>query len=438
MKKLILLALVTLLLLPVSAWASLRISQREAQDMDFTFQNDELYYIHDYSEEIPSYLPGEPEVLQSLLVRERTVDWDGTDSGWIEHTMDFTPEVSYNQTGKQISYHNLKPGHTRVEQYDQQGRLVSLSRYYPVEYTTGSRILRFHYGDYEYPELITIGTRTEAGYASFEKYESQFDTNGLKLEEIWYMSSDSLNWTPNRKYVLHHSGDLLPDTFMPRKYNPLFDIKVFYNRYNTLQDYYSPGIYGRAVVDSIQTYDYYEGTWYPYETHIYSYGTNDNGLNIGIAEYVLSYMMYPDYLPSQYNYGFTAEGYLTGQYWGVDDGLAPPTWGSITYSWELPTSSDDPVLPPSPTPVVSAYPNPFRQNAKVNLRLTASGETKLGIYNLRGQLIRSLVDEYRTEGNHNITWDGKDSSGRELAPGIYFLRLQNSGAVSTSKLIHLK
>lgn len=438
MKRLAILSLIVVVFMPITVWADMRINQRSSERNDFTFQNDEVYYYYEYREDIPSYLPDYPEVIQSLLVRTRFVDWDGTDTGWVESTLAFNPEVVYNQTGKQISYHDLIPGERRVEQYNQQGRLVSLSRYDMLENTPRYRITEFQYGAYGYPEIIIYGERTEAGFSQFEKFVSQIDANGLKLEETKYVSDDSLTWTPSKKYLLHHSGQMLPESFVMRKYNPLFDVRIFYYSYNSLQDCYQSGLYSRAMVDSVQTYEYNEGTWYAEELHYYNYGAYNNLIHIGVNQYDLEYMVYPDYQPSQFNYSFTPEGYLTGQYWGVDDGLAPPTWGSTTYTWELPTASDDPVLTPCPAPQISAYPNPFRQDTNLKLRITAPGEIKLGIYNLRGQLVRNLVEEFRTEGTHNITWDGRDGNGRELAPGIYFLKLESGGSVTSSKLIHLR
>ncbi len=101
-------------------------------------------------------------------------------------------------------------------------------------------------------------------------------------------------------------------------------------------------------------------------------------------------------------------------------------------------ANEDPVITPSPAPMIAAYPNPFRQSTTLDLRLSTTGETKLGIYNLRGQLIRSLLHEHRTEGTHQLSWDGRDDNGREQAPGIYFLRLESGGSICRSKLILMR
>ena len=53
--------------------------------------------------------------------------------------------------------------------------------------------------------------------------------------------------------------------------------------------------------------------------------------------------------------------------------------------------------------------------------------TKLKIYNILGQEVRTLVDEVKEPGYYTVTWDGKDSDGRQAASGVYFYRLTASG-----------
>jgi photosystem II stability/assembly factor-like uncharacterized protein len=69
------------------------------------------------------------------------------------------------------------------------------------------------------------------------------------------------------------------------------------------------------------------------------------------------------------------------------------------------------------------YPNPFNPQTTIQYTLTKKSRVTLKIYNLLGQKIRTLVDEFRPSGNYIITWDGKGNSGETLASGIYFYRL---------------
>ncbi len=53
--------------------------------------------------------------------------------------------------------------------------------------------------------------------------------------------------------------------------------------------------------------------------------------------------------------------------------------------------------------------------------------TTLKIYNILGQLVRTLVDEEKLPGRYEVVWDGKDDRGKEVTSGVYFYRLETEG-----------
>ncbi len=85
-----------------------------------------------------------------------------------------------------------------------------------------------------------------------------------------------------------------------------------------------------------------------------------------------------------------------------------------------PTSSVD---TPSLVQGVKAYPNPFNPTTTFSYSQRSPGWTRLEIYNLAGQRVRTLVDGKQAAGNHTITWDGRDSVGRVMPSGVYFSRI---------------
>ena len=68
-----------------------------------------------------------------------------------------------------------------------------------------------------------------------------------------------------------------------------------------------------------------------------------------------------------------------------------------------------------------------------------SSQVKLNIYNIRAQLVRTLVDEFEPAGFYTARWDGKDSEGVAIASGTYFYRIEaGSHFIKTNKMILLK
>jgi hypothetical protein len=91
------------------------------------------------------------------------------------------------------------------------------------------------------------------------------------------------------------------------------------------------------------------------------------------------------------------------------------------------------------------YPNPF--NPTTTIPFTVNGSqfmvhrpipTTLKIYNILGQLVRTLVDEEKLPGGYNVIWDGKDDSWKEAASGVYFYQLKTKDYTDTRKMVLLR
>ena len=83
-------------------------------------------------------------------------------------------------------------------------------------------------------------------------------------------------------------------------------------------------------------------------------------------------------------------------------------------------------------------PTPFNPTTTISYSLPASGNVKLGVYNLRGQLVRTLVNEAKSAGDHRVVWDGKDERGNTMSSGIYFYRLDTGKHSETRKMMLMK
>ena len=83
-------------------------------------------------------------------------------------------------------------------------------------------------------------------------------------------------------------------------------------------------------------------------------------------------------------------------------------------------------------------PNPFNPSTKISYSLPDKGEVSLRIYNIKGQLVKELVNEVQNTGSHSVVWHGKDSAGRNCGSGVYFYRLIHDKKSEVRKMVLLK
>lgn len=85
----------------------------------------------------------------------------------------------------------------------------------------------------------------------------------------------------------------------------------------------------------------------------------------------------------------------------------------------------------------SIGPNPFNPLTTIKFVLNRAELTQLNIYNLRGELVRSLVNERLPMGGYSLEWDGRDASGATVASGQYFARLRIGSEVMQVRKLSL-
>jgi hypothetical protein len=87
------------------------------------------------------------------------------------------------------------------------------------------------------------------------------------------------------------------------------------------------------------------------------------------------------------------------------------------------------------------YPNPFNPRTTIVYSVPNLGpqpaKVKIIVYNIMGEEVRNLVDEYQYYGTHSVIWDGTDDRGREVRSGVYFynLKLWNTALTPAKKMV---
>jgi flagellar hook assembly protein FlgD len=82
-------------------------------------------------------------------------------------------------------------------------------------------------------------------------------------------------------------------------------------------------------------------------------------------------------------------------------------------------------------------PNPFGPKTTIKFDLPRAGHVKLCVYNVKGELVTTIVDGHMGQGRQEVTWTARDGGGAETASGIYFYRLITEDSVETKKMMLL-
>ncbi|HET6349030.1 MAG TPA: kelch repeat-containing protein [Candidatus Krumholzibacteria bacterium] len=93
---------------------------------------------------------------------------------------------------------------------------------------------------------------------------------------------------------------------------------------------------------------------------------------------------------------------------------------------------------PAVTALSSVYPNPFNPQTTVDYSLDGGQRVVIAVYDVRGSLVRTLVDGTEAAGEHHVTWNGADGAGVAASSGIYFLRMTAGAYSETRKIVMLK
>ncbi len=107
---------------------------------------------------------------------------------------------------------------------------------------------------------------------------------------------------------------------------------------------------------------------------------------------------------------------------------------------EIPPSGDDgdSGVPAVATELQGNFPNPFNSATTIRYSLKEATPITIAIYNLKGQLVKALVNETKASGNFTATWTGRDHNNQAVSSGVYFCKMRAGTYSSTKKMILMK
>ena len=96
------------------------------------------------------------------------------------------------------------------------------------------------------------------------------------------------------------------------------------------------------------------------------------------------------------------------------------------------------VLPAGGAILHGNVPNPFNPTTAISFTIDNQGYVELAIYNVKGEKVRTLVNENLNADTHSVIWNGMDDNGRATASGVYFYKMKSGSFTSTKKMVLMK
>jgi len=93
---------------------------------------------------------------------------------------------------------------------------------------------------------------------------------------------------------------------------------------------------------------------------------------------------------------------------------------------------------PRTTALDQNFPNPFNPVTTITYSLPHPSDVMIGIYDIRGILVRELLADQQWAGEHSVAWDGRDDAGQAVASGTYIYQLITNTQRSQRKMVFVR
>jgi len=101
-------------------------------------------------------------------------------------------------------------------------------------------------------------------------------------------------------------------------------------------------------------------------------------------------------------------------------------------------SEFDNTITPAITKLKTNYPNPFNPSTNITFDIAHEGFVAIKIFNIKGELVKTLVSSVYGVGSHSVIWNGDDTLGKAVSSGIYFYQMRAEGCNAVKKMLILK
>lgn len=159
----------------------------------------------------------------------------------------------------------------------------------------------------------------------------------------------------------------------------------------------------------------------------YPYHYTDSAINLSNAEG-------DDYLPNISFFSLRDSPYV-GIYWTHDQNGKKDIWMAYAKYFEPHGAVTEPGMINNLFTLNQNYPNPFNPSTIISWHLIKGSAVTLKIFDILGNEICTLVNDYLDAGEHSISFNPKNIPGHKISSGIYFYQLEAGANISTKKML---
>lgn len=280
---------------------------------------------------------------------------------------------------------------------------------------------------------------TEPGLAAEPFWEFSWQENGTNSRRIEFDAYEHDTWPDEDDYlgIVRTTLDLTTFEFIDLHTNRKLETDDFHIIFSVIS---APAVNSTTHADSTQIYEkpVLSLTWQSIMPAIgilgYSYQLDENASSIPDNQLEGTHTAKEYYLTpatESYTYWFHLRAFDKAGFWSSTTHFRINTGN---FRFEETTRIVDPGNLPESGFRISAYPNPFNAQTQISYTLNAAANVEILIFNIKGQLVRQLLQQSQQPGQYQLSWDARTDDGKSLPSGIYLVVLRAGKVFRTQKI----
>ena len=387
-----------------------------------------------------------------------SISQDGSGSTWVNDYKDtLFYDANFNQI-RLLEFNWLNNNWTYFlnnhSEYDLNNR-INLSTYQSYLNQQWYNDSSFIYTYDDIQKIITCTIRLwNNNWINSRRYLYEYDVNDQLIRET-YQGWTNNTWMDSSLIEYSYVSTYKFDEIIQKKYSN-----------NSWQNYYrSKYLYNNLMLNT-ETDDYFwrNGTWQDTLKYIteynnfenpvtqtslaYSNGTWENStrtdytydLQNNIKDLIIKIWLFNSWINTlKLSFEFDSYGNMTLlllQHWNFISGWAN-FYRTLAYYAQITSCYDDDISLEE-FELFQNYPNPFNPSTKISWQAPAGSWQTLKVYDVLGNEVATLVDEYKNAGKYEVEFDGHSDEYQNLSSGVYFYQIRAGDFVQTKKMILLK